>query len=97
MTVITLIILKGPADLVAKNLDALAKKYDSEKIIIFCNGSLQYEIPFFLNQGLENLKNSEVRFFYCMAEAYELKFTNVDSYHRKYTLDTQLSKIYFKK
>tara|TARA_E500000178_G_scaffold329363_1_gene360224 strand:+ start:30127 stop:31008 length:882 start_codon:yes stop_codon:yes gene_type:complete len=79
---------KGPADLVAKNLDTLAKKYNSEKIIIFCNGSLQYEIPFFLNQGLENLKNSKVRFFYCIAETYELRFTNTDSYHRKNILWT---------
>lgn len=74
---------KGPADQVAENLDTLGKKYDTEKIIIFCNGSLQYEIPFFLNRGFENLNKAKIKFFYCMAEAFELKFDKTDNYNKK--------------
>ena len=73
----------GPVDVVAENLEDLKKKYDAEKVIIFCNGTLQYEIPFFLNKSLEILKKSKVKFFFCMTEAFELKFNNVDSYNKK--------------
>ena len=73
----------GSADSVAENLDALGKKYTAEKVIIFCNGSLQYEIPFFLNKSFESLKKSKLKFFFCMTEAFELKFKNIDSYNKK--------------
>ncbi len=74
---------KGSADLVAENLDYLVEKYNAEKAIIFCNGSLQYEIPYYLDKGLKFLKNSKVKFYFCLTEAIELKFKSDDSYHRK--------------
>jgi len=77
---------KGTADSVAESLEVLEKKHNTEKVIIFCNGSLQYEIPFFLNKGFEILNKSKVKFYYCMAESFELKFTDTDSYHRKNVL-----------
>jgi hypothetical protein len=75
--------LKGSADYIAKNLDYVASKHQVDKIILFCNGCLQYEIPFFLQKGFAYLSNSNVKFFFCMTEFFELNFSNSDSYHRK--------------
>ncbi len=74
---------KGSADLVAENLDLLVKKYNVNVVIIFCNGSLQYEIPYYLDQSFNFLKKSKSKFYFCMIESFELKFYNTNSYHKK--------------
>jgi len=64
------------------------KKYqkNNSKILIFTNGTLQYEIPYFLNKMLKDLKPINNRIYFCLSEHYEKTFKediNIKSYHKK--------------
>ena len=66
----------------------IIKKYqnNNSKILIFTNGTLQYEIPYFLNEMFKSLKTINNKIYFCLAEHYEKTFKeniNIKSYHRK--------------
>jgi hypothetical protein len=66
----------------------IIKKYqnNNSKILIFTNGTLQYEIPYFLNEMFKSLKTINNKIYFCLAEHYEKIFKeniNIKSYHRK--------------
>jgi len=66
----------------------IIKKYqnNNSKILIFTNGTLQYEIPYFLNKMFKGLKTINNKIYFCLAEHYEKTFKeniNIKSYHRK--------------
>ena len=66
----------------------IIKEYqnNNSKILIFTNGTLQYEIPYFLNEMFKSLKTINNKIYFCLAEHYEKTFKeniNIKSYHRK--------------
>lgn len=66
----------------------IIKKYQNNysKILIFTNGTLQYEIPYFLNEMFKSLKTINNQIYFCLSEHYEKNFKeniNTKSYHRK--------------
>ncbi len=66
----------------------IIKKYqnNNSKILIFTNGTLQYEIPYFLNKMFKSLKTINNKIYFCLSERYEKTFKeniNIKSYHRK--------------
>ena len=69
----------------------IIKEYqnNNSKILIFSNGALQYEIPYFLNKMFKSLKTINNKIYFCLSEQYEKTFKeniNIKSYHRKNVL-----------
>jgi len=66
----------------------IIKEYqnNNSKILIFTGGSLQYEIPYFLNKMFKSLKTINNKIYFCLSEHYDKAFKeniNIKSYHRK--------------
>jgi len=71
----------------------IIKEYqnNNSKILIFTNGTLQYEIPYFLNKMFKGLKTINNKIYFCLSEQHEKNFEeniNIKSYHRKNILWT---------